>query len=182
MSCHQVITWISAAALLWTNCNECRWCDVTVISMAWCITAVSPLLTHYIYCILALSHRYVHLSWWRHQMETFSALLALCAGNSPVTGEFPSQRPVTRSIDVFFDLRLNKRLDKQSCGWWFETSSRSLWRHCNGDLRMEIVPEETGEVVCGLCGDVVEVDAMANDVHHWKYTGVNSLLIVSQSW
>ena len=41
---------------------------------------------------------------WRHQMETFSALQALCAGNSPVTGEFPAQRPVTRSFDVFFDL------------------------------------------------------------------------------
>ena len=40
-------------------------------------------------------------------MEVFSAILALCAGNSPVTGEFPSQRPVTRSFDVFFDLRLN---------------------------------------------------------------------------
>ena len=39
--------------------------------------------------------------WWRHQMETFSALMALCAGNSPVTGEFPAQRPVTRSFDVF---------------------------------------------------------------------------------
>ena len=39
--------------------------------------------------------------WWRNQMETFSALLALCAGNSPVTGEFPSQRPVTQSFDVF---------------------------------------------------------------------------------
>ena len=43
------------------------------------------------------------ISWWRHQMETFSALLALCAGNSPVTGEFPKQRSVTRSFDVFFD-------------------------------------------------------------------------------
>ena len=43
-------------------------------------------------------------------MEAFSALLAICAGNSPVTGEFPAQRPVTRSFDVFFDLRLNKRL------------------------------------------------------------------------
>ena len=42
-------------------------------------------------------------------METFSALLAFCAGNSPVTGEFPAQRPVARSFDVFFDLRLNKR-------------------------------------------------------------------------
>ena len=41
------------------------------------------------------------------------------------------QRPVTRSFDVFFDLRLNKRLSKQSWGWWFETPSRSLWRHCN---------------------------------------------------
>ena len=40
-------------------------------------------------------------------MEAFSALLAICAGNSPVTGEFPAQRPVTRSFDVFFDLRLN---------------------------------------------------------------------------
>ena len=70
-------------------------------------------------------------AWWRHQMETFSALLALCAGNSPVTGEFPSQRPVTRSFDVFFDLRLNKRLSKHSWGWWFETPSRSLWRLCN---------------------------------------------------
>ena len=57
---------------------------------------------------------------WRHQMETFSALLALCAGNSPVTGEFPTQRPVTWSFDVFFDLRLNKCLSKQSRGWWFE--------------------------------------------------------------
>ena len=69
--------------------------------------------------------------WWHHQMETFSALLALCAGNSQVTGEFPSQRPVTRSFDVFFDLCLNKRLSKQSWGWWFEKPLRSLWRHCN---------------------------------------------------
>ena len=49
-------------------------------------------------------------------MEAFSALLALCAGNSPVPGEFPSQRPVTRNFDDFFDLRLNKRLSKQSRG------------------------------------------------------------------
>ena len=46
-------------------------------------------------------------------------------------GEFPAQRPVTRSFDVFFDLRLNKRLSKQSWGWWFETKSRPLWRQCN---------------------------------------------------
>ena len=71
------------------------------------------------------------ISWWRHQMETFSALLALCEGNSPVAGEFPAQRPVTRSFDVFFDLRLNERLSKQSWGWWSETPPRSLWRQCN---------------------------------------------------
>ena len=64
-------------------------------------------------------------------METFSALLAICAVNSPATGEFPAQRPVTRSFDVFSNLCLNKRLSKQSRGWWFETPSCSLWRHCN---------------------------------------------------
>ena len=75
------------------------------------------------------------LSWWRHQMKTFSALLALCAGKSPVTGEFPAQRPVTRSFDVFFDLRPNERLSKQWWGWWFETQSCPLWRHRNaGDM------------------------------------------------
>ena len=47
------------------------------------------------------------------------------------SGEFPTQRPVTRSFDVFFDLRLNIRLSKQPRGWWFETQSWSLWRHCN---------------------------------------------------
>ena len=64
-------------------------------------------------------------------METFSAQLSLCAGKSPATGEFPSQRPVVRSVDIFFDLRMNKRLSKQSWGWWYQTPSRSLWRHCN---------------------------------------------------
>ena len=68
---------------------------------------------------------------WRHQMKTLSVLLALYARNSPVTAEFPAQRPVTRNFDVFFDLRLNKKLNKQSWGWWFETPSRSLWRHCD---------------------------------------------------
>ena len=55
----------------------------------------------------------------------------LC-GEFTVTGKFPTQRPVTRSFDVFFDLRVNKRLSKQSWGWWrFETPSRPLWRQSN---------------------------------------------------
>ena len=46
-------------------------------------------------------------------------------------GEFTGHRWMTRSFDVFFDLRLNKRLNKQSWGCWFETPSPPLWRHCN---------------------------------------------------
>ena len=55
-----------------------------------------------------------------------------------VPGEFPAHRPVTRSFNVFFDLRLNKRLSKQSRGWWLETLSRPLWRHCNGIIRIKL--------------------------------------------
>ena len=71
------------------------------------------------------------ISWRHHRMETFSALLALCAGNSPVIGEFPAQRSVTRSFDVSLIYTLNKRLSKQSLGWWFEMPSCSFWRHRN---------------------------------------------------
>ena len=78
--------------------------------------------------------RYCLLPWWRHQMETYSSLLALWAGNSPVTGEFPPQKPVTRRFDVFFDLCLNKRLSRHSWRRWFETQSYSLWRYCNAML------------------------------------------------
>ena len=79
--------------------------------------------------------------------ETFSASLALCAGNSPVPGEFPSQRPVTRSFDVFFDLCLNKRLSKQSWGWWFEMPSRSLWCHCNGHNNAHYIIFDHGHTI-----------------------------------
>ena len=82
-----------------------------------------------LYCVYAFRADTFH-DQWRHQMETFSMLLAICAGNSPVTGEFPTQRPVTQSFDVLFDLRLNKRLSKQWWGWWFEMPSCPLWCHC----------------------------------------------------
>ena len=70
---------------------------------------------------------------WKHLQ---AALQAICAGNSPIPGEFPAQRPVTRSFDVFFDLRLNKRFSKQSWAWWFETLSSPLWRHCNATRKL----------------------------------------------
>ena len=77
--------------------------------------------------------------------NTFRCMMTSSNGNifrvtSPLCGEFtgpdefPAQMPVTRSFDVFFDLRPNKRLSKQPWGWWFETPSWSLWRQCNGLL------------------------------------------------
>ena len=100
------------------------------------------------------------IAWWRHQMETFSALLALYAGNSPVPGEFPTQRPVTRSFDVFFDLRLNKRLSKQAWGWWFETPSRPLWRHRNENLRYTLRETTDSKVLTLL---------ITNRFYHWNF-------------
>ena len=100
-------------------------------------------------------------TWWRHQMETFSALLDICAGNSPVPGEFPAQRPVTRSFDDFFDLSLDKRLGKQSWVWWFETlSSVTLWCHCNGIIVF---------MICRLTG-ILKHCYQSNDENlYWYY-------------
>ena len=89
-------------------------------------------------------------TWWRHQMETFFALLAICAGNSPVPGDFPTQRPVTRSFNVFVDLRLNKRWRKQSWGWWLETLPCPLWRHCNKTPQGEVVVNPGTLLLCVL--------------------------------
>ena len=94
-------------------------------------------------------------------METFSASLALCAGNSPVPGEFPTQRPVTRSFDVYFDLRPNKGLSKQWRGWWFEMQSCSLWRHFNAmtyfnmatEISLRVSMEKSREHLHGCWGE-----------------------------
>ena len=85
----------------------------------------------FITATLCISYKYPFSAWWHHQMKTFSALLALREGNPPVTGGFPSQRPVTRLFDVFFDLRLNKRLSKQYRCQWFGTPFLLSWRHWN---------------------------------------------------
>ena len=130
--------------------------------------------------------------WWRHEIETFSALLALSAGNSAVIGEFPAQRPVTRSFDVFFDLRLNKRLSKHSWGSWFETPSRSSWHHCNaskfwqmdgkGPSHVSLQLRDTGMLrtkscfTIVYCTDTVYMANIANqmciisaNVYPWNY-------------
>ena len=92
--------------------SESMWCTYAYIKVA-LLTPGQP-------------YDYPSVSEWKK-----SALLALCEGNSPITGEFPAQRPATRSFDVFSDLRLNKRLRKQSWCWRFGTPWCSLWRHCN---------------------------------------------------
>ena len=85
----------------------------------------------------------------------------LLCGNSPVTGEFPSQRPVTRSFVVFFDLHLNERLGKQSRGWWFGTPSRPLWRHSNAWITKGTRVKNTESILplihimCELCASPV---------------------------
>ena len=109
-------------------------------------------------------------AWWRHEMETFSALLTLCEGNSPVTGEFPSQRPVTRSFDAFFDPRLGKRWSKQPRRRWSETASRLLWRHFNG---MERVHQDTKVCIFKLNYITVECSAFP------KYIKCNNFVIRS---
>ena len=115
--------WIVAYVLIFTNAN-------------FKIVAVRCKIAKKLHIIFSLDITCITQElWWRHQMETFSALLAIYAGNSPVTGEFPAQRPVTRSSDVFFDLGLNKRLSKRSLGWWSETPSCSLWRRGNESMK-----------------------------------------------
>ena len=93
----------------------------------------------------------------------------LCEGNSPVTSEFPAQRASNAenvsiwwrhheqwdskamifTFDAFFDLHLNKRLSKQSWGWWFETLSRALWRQCN-DMWVNCVIIESGNALLSV--------------------------------
>ena len=96
---------------------------------------INALNRHIFQNIGCVKYTYKDYTWWSHQIETVSALLAICAGNSPVPGEFPAHRPVARSFGIFFDLRLNKRLSKQWWGWWFDTPWRPSWRHCNELLR-----------------------------------------------
>ena len=86
-------------------------------------------------------------------------------------GEFPTQRPVTRSFDVFFDLRLNKRLSKQPLGWWFETPAWSLWRHRNAIMVcLELANDEIAYGTGRQCHYLWNSNMAA-----WLSTGIDSL-------
>ena len=97
-----IIYYISLWYVITYTCSNHKW---TIFQPSKCRTHAE----------LALEELF--LIWWRHKMETFCALLALCAGNSSVTGQFPLQRPVMGSFDDFFDFHLNKRSSKQSRRW-----------------------------------------------------------------
>ena len=134
---------------------------------------------------MALAMVLTYLSWWRHQMKTSSALLTICAGNSPVTGEFPTspvtgefptQRPVTRSFDVFFDLRRNKRLSKQSWGSRFGTLSRPLWRHCNYGIDL-LISKYCNRADSRFAPSQCETALLCNDVSHWLGASLESTML-----
>ena len=119
------------------------WFDSRLAPSQWETSLQSNAVSHWMGPSLDLPLRYVNTqyetrtkwdgsTWWRHKMETFSALLAICVGNSPGT-----QRPVTWSFDVSIDLRQNKRLSKQLWSWWFERLSRPLWRYRNGPVMLQ---------------------------------------------
>ena len=136
-------------------------------------------------------------SWWYHQREIFSVLLALCEGNPSVTVGFPSQRPVTRSFDVFFDLPLNKQFNKQLRRWWFEMPSCSLWCYCN----IKVHQPELSIFLCWCSPNLVwspavsevelrsnlradsrfapsqwEMALICNDISHWLGASLESAL------
>ena len=104
-------------------------------------------------------------------METLSALLALCAGNSPVN---------QRSFDVFFDLRLNKWLSEQWWGWWFETPSCPLWCHCNVtiNLRRQVISKYDDADGEKLINSVRRcwIVSLANDITSGSYLYVITYL------
>ena len=119
---------IQAAETLkcWTNNRVEILYAMTLLWREWRAVELNALLLTWPICRTGATR------WDMYQMKTFYALLAICAVNSPVPGEFTAQRPVTQSFDVFFDLHPNTRLSKQWWGWWFETPSCPLWRHRNG--------------------------------------------------
>ena len=119
-------------------------CEITKAEVSWVDHNSRISLYPYVFVIVTRNNppgypvvespREARNPWWRHQMETFSASLALCEGNPPDTGWFPSQRSLTRRFGVFFDLRLNKRLIKLWIRRLFKTLWRPLWRHCNASF------------------------------------------------
>ena len=131
--CHQLIFWEFLSVP--TIRGQCTWGILYVLDIlntySW--HKEKDLLVLIIFCWPEIE-AYVGfddiIPWWRHQMETFSALLALCAGNSPVPVNSPHKGQWCGALMFSLICALNKRLSKQPWGWWFEAPSWSLWRQC----------------------------------------------------
>ena len=117
--------------------NFIEWGILTVIACMQIVITILSLVMHDLAHWIAFLHDDVIE--WKH----FPRYRPFARGIHRVPGEFSAQRPVTRSFDVFLDLRLNIRLSKQSWGWWFETLSRPLWRQCN-IINTTVNPDESG--------------------------------------
>ena len=113
-------------------------------------------------------------------METFSALLTLCVGNSPVPGEFPHKGQWGGALMFLWINALNKRLSKQSWGWWFDKPSRSLWRHCNECSLNRAVNAGTTDLASsfGINGlvkqtyrTIIATTALVNCLKNWNMIG-----------
>ena len=118
-----------------------RSCNFLLPMAIWRLESSRPV--HEFYFLRKNGYPIRHMSMMTSSNGNIFRVTGPLCGEFTGAGEFPTQRPVTRSFDVFFDLRLNKRLSKQPWGWWFETPSRSLWRHCNASIIIHITDSFT---------------------------------------
>ena len=136
----------------WTNSQSCWWFEPPII-----IQIPACKLYHVAADWIQWSGYCNHS--WCHHMETFSMLLALCAGNSPVTGEFPSQRPVTWSFDVYFDLRING---------WVNNHETGNWRHPHNHYDVTVMYENTNIHPCDVT--TLSICCLSNHWPSWLTT------------
>ena len=169
------LTGLGFMASIYTNIHECLWkytkFELELYSWHTGMTRVKglmiyplgkkivviPTIVHFCPSYTMYKSDHDDVIKWKH----FPHHWPLC-GEFTGPGEFPAQRPVMRNFDVFFDLRLNKRLSKQTWGWWFETPSWSLWRHCNEDITRPLVQ-------CLVVGDNVCCHSQVNLIFLVKF-------------
>ena len=131
--------------------------------------------------LIPVPTRFLLLIWWVKSCRTVSKrrtdvlrsmmtswngnifrVTGLLCGDPPVTGEFLAQRAVTRSFGVFFDLFLHK----QSRGWWFETPTHSLWRHCNDTHSRYPIARLWGQI---MVPQVTKLLRDVCDIHRYNF-------------
>ena len=98
----------------------------------------------------------------------------------PLCGKFTGHRwiPHANASDAelwfFWYLRLNKRLSKQSRGWWFATPSRPLWRHCNdrGVIIWRMFRHCLHFITVGVANGGYVIKMTASSVTSWRHKHV----------